>query len=179
MLSCEWAAGGINFCSLSGRHLVLGEVTPHQLSHHYRDDCRCTEFLRKLGRGKGRVQNLNSNPKVCHTNFLIPESQVALVETSISPRIGSDFVPTLRVGIRILYPNLGCGRIGSTSSRDSTAQLRPPEAVICEGCVLSGGESSLLGTNPTLSHYLPPLSIRSFSLFYFTCAHTRITQLWR
>jgi hypothetical protein len=27
----------------------------------------------------------------------------------IPPRIGSDFVPTLRVGIRILYLNLGYG----------------------------------------------------------------------
>jgi len=75
---------GINFCSLGGRNLVIGEVTPHQLSHHYHHDGRCTEFLRALGNEKGRVHNLNSNPGVCHTNILIPESQVALVETSIN-----------------------------------------------------------------------------------------------
>jgi len=46
--------------------------------------CGHTEFLRALGHGKGRVHNLNSNPEVCHTNILIPKSQVALVETSIN-----------------------------------------------------------------------------------------------
>ncbi len=74
------------------------------LSHHsYRHDCSRIEFLRALGRGKGRVQNLNSNPAVCHTNILIPESQVALVETSIKNTTKN----TIRVGIRILYLNLG------------------------------------------------------------------------
>ncbi len=86
MLSCEWgrrgAGGGINFCFLGGRNLVIGEVTPHQLSHHCCHDCSLIEFLRALSHGKGRVQNLNSNPEVCHTNILMPESQVALVETS-------------------------------------------------------------------------------------------------
>jgi hypothetical protein len=36
-----------------------------------------------LGHGKGRVQNLNSNPEVCHTNIFVPESQVAPVETNM------------------------------------------------------------------------------------------------
>jgi len=75
------------FCSYfflpGGRHLVIGkEITPHQLpTTIVTQFCGHTEFLRELGHGKGRVQHLNSNPKVCNTNILIPESQVPLVET--------------------------------------------------------------------------------------------------
>jgi hypothetical protein len=76
------------FCSfffLPGRrHLVIGEeVTPHQLpTTIITRFCGHTEFLRALCHRKGRVQNLNLFSVVCHTNILIPESQVALVETS-------------------------------------------------------------------------------------------------
>jgi hypothetical protein len=69
------AAGGIIlmvvrkiFCSFflpDGRHLVIGEVTPHQLpTTIVTQFCGHTEFLRALGHEKGRVQNLNSNPEV-------------------------------------------------------------------------------------------------------------------
>jgi len=64
-------------------HSIGEEVKPHQLpATIVTRFCGHTEFLRALGHGKGRVQNLNSNPEVCHTNILIPESQVALVENS-------------------------------------------------------------------------------------------------
>ena len=65
-----------------------------------------------LGAEKGRVQNLNSNPEVCHTNILIPESQVALVETSKNTTENRfRFCTHPGVGIRILYLNLGYGII--------------------------------------------------------------------
>jgi len=119
------------FCSFflpGGRHLVIGEeITLHQLpTTIVTRFCGHTEFLRALGHRKGRVQNLNSNPEVCNTNILIPESQVALVETSKNtPRIGSDFVPTLRVGIRILYPNLGyCASVGGSLCDTSKTCVR-------------------------------------------------------
>jgi hypothetical protein len=44
-------------------HLVIGEVTPSQLSHHNHHDGGSTEFLRKLGHGKGRVQMEYPNPE--------------------------------------------------------------------------------------------------------------------
>ena len=54
----------MNFCSLGGRNLVIGEVIPHQLpTTIITRYCGCTNFLRALGHGKGRVQNLNSNPE--------------------------------------------------------------------------------------------------------------------
>jgi hypothetical protein len=46
------AEGGIFILFFLFAYLVIGEVTPHQLSHHYRHDSRCIEFLRELGRGK-------------------------------------------------------------------------------------------------------------------------------
>jgi hypothetical protein len=42
-------------------HLVIGEVTPHQLSRHYHHDCIRIEFLTALGHGKG-----SSNPAVLY-----------------------------------------------------------------------------------------------------------------
>ena len=54
------------FCSFflsGGRHLLIGkEVTPHQLlTTIVTQFCGHTEFLRALGHGKGRVQNLRGN----------------------------------------------------------------------------------------------------------------------
>jgi len=86
MVSCEWGrGGGSTFVLLAGgiwflarsRHINLPTTIVTRFYGH-------TEFLRALGRGKSRVHNLNSNPEVCHTNILIPESQVALVGTSIN-----------------------------------------------------------------------------------------------
>jgi len=58
---------GGSMCGYSDvSHLVIGEVTPHQLSRHYHHDCIRIEFLTALGHGKGRVQNLNSNPAVLY-----------------------------------------------------------------------------------------------------------------
>ena len=86
----------------------IGEVTPHQLpTTIVTRYCGCTNILRTLGHGKCRVLNLNSNSEGNSNIYFVRESQVPPVETNkLSPRIGSDFVPTLRVGIPILYLNL-------------------------------------------------------------------------
>jgi len=49
---------------VGGRNLVIGKVMPHQLpTTIITRYCGFTIFLRTIGQGKGRVQNLNSNPE--------------------------------------------------------------------------------------------------------------------
>ena len=62
----------------------IGEVTPDQLSHHNRHTCGRTEFLRRLGHEKGRVQMPYPNPEGISYYYFVPSSYVAFVETSIN-----------------------------------------------------------------------------------------------
>ncbi len=76
--------GGRICCSFGGRHLVIGEVTPDQLSNHNRHACGCSEFLRRLGHGKGRVRMPYPNPEGIKYYYFVPTSDVASVENSIN-----------------------------------------------------------------------------------------------
>ena len=62
----------------------IGKVTPDQLSDHNHHACGRTEFLRRLGHGKGRVRMPYPNPEGIKYYYFVPTSYVASVETSIN-----------------------------------------------------------------------------------------------